>query len=88
MNNIPSSIIEKIGKNLYNEPNHPIAIVKEKVFEYLAAETKMVWVVEPVSKTVTVYRSRNNINILTANDTLTGEDVVEGFSCSVAEIFA
>jgi Uma2 family endonuclease len=47
----------------------------------------MVWVVEPVSKTVTAYRSRNDIKTLTANDTLTGEDVVEGFSCSVAEIF-
>ncbi len=41
MNNIPSSIIEKIGKNLYNEPNHPIAIVKEKVFEYFSDLAKI-----------------------------------------------
>jgi Uma2 family endonuclease len=47
----------------------------------------MVWVIDPVSKTVTVYRSRNDIKILTRNQTLTGEDVIEGFSCSVAEIF-
>lgn len=34
MNNIPPSIIEKIGRSLYKEHNHPICIVKEKVFEY------------------------------------------------------
>ena len=69
-------------------PSDKVYDVQEKALEYLDAGAKMVWVVEPVSKTVTVYRSWNDINILTANDTLTGEDVVEGFSCSVAEIFA
>ena len=39
------------------------------------------------SKTVTVYRSETNITLLTRDDTLTGEDVVEGFSCQVAELF-
>lgn len=69
-------------------PSDKVYDVQEKVFEYLDAGTQMVWVVEPVSKTVTVYRSRNDITILTTDDTLTGEDVVEGFRCSVADIFA
>ena len=69
-------------------PSDKVYDVQEKVFEYLDAGTQMVWVVEPVSKTVTVYRSRNNITILTTDDTLTGENVVEGFRCSVADIFA
>ena len=34
MNNIPPSIADKIGRSLYRKPNHPICIVKEKVFEY------------------------------------------------------
>lgn len=41
MNNIPPSIIDKIGKNLYNEPDHPISIVKEKVFEYFSDLAKI-----------------------------------------------
>lgn len=41
MTNIPPSIIEKIGKNLYNVPNHPISIVKEMVFEYFSDLTKI-----------------------------------------------
>lgn len=34
MTNIPSSILEKIGRGLYRDHNHPLCIVKEKVFNY------------------------------------------------------
>ena len=61
--------------------------VIEKVFAYLDAGTRLVWVIEPVAKTVTVYRSQKDIKTLTDEDTLTGEDVVEGFSCQVAQLF-
>ena len=69
-------------------PSDTVYDVQEKVFEYLDAGTKIVWIMDPASKTVTVYRSRNDIKIRTSNQTLTGEDVVEGFSCSVAEILS
>ncbi len=68
-------------------PTDTVYDVLEKVAEYLDAGTQMVWVIEPIFKTVTVYRSPNDIKIFTQNDTLTGEDVVEGFQCTVAEIF-
>ena len=61
--------------------------VAEKVQAYLEAGTQMVWVVESVMKTVTVYRSVTDIKVFTANDTLTGEDVVPGFSCQVTQLF-
>lgn len=41
MSNIPPSIIEKIGKNLYNLPDHPISIVKEMVFDYFSDLAKI-----------------------------------------------
>ena len=59
----------------------------EKALAYLEAGTRLVWVIEPVAQTVTVYRSKTDIKTLTHNDTLTGEDVVEGFSCPVALLF-
>ena len=62
--------------------------IEEKAFAYLAAGTQLVWVLRQKSKTVMVYRSETDIKLLTRNDTLTGEDVVEGFSCPVAELFA
>ena len=61
--------------------------VLEKAFAYLNAGTRLVWVIEPVGQTVTVYRSQTDIKTLTYKDKLTGEDVVEGFSCQVAQLF-
>ena len=61
--------------------------VVEKALTYLSAGTQLVWVIEPVAKTVTVYRSETDIETLTREDTLTGEDVVEGFSCQVSQLF-
>ena len=61
--------------------------IAEKALAYLEAGTHLVWVLEPVSKTVTVYRSEKDIEMLTRDDTLTGEDVVPGFTCPVAHLF-
>ncbi|MDE0087416.1 MAG: Uma2 family endonuclease, partial [Candidatus Poribacteria bacterium] len=61
--------------------------VIDKAFAYLAAGTQIVWVIEPKSQTVTVFRSETDITTLTRKDTLTGEDVVKGFSCPVAQLF-
>ena len=68
-------------------PSDTVYDVQEKALEYLEAGTRMVWVIEPIARTITVYRSPNDIKTLTLNDTLTGEDVIEGFQCAVAEIF-
>ena len=61
--------------------------VEEKAFIYLEAGTQLVWILKPLSKTVTVYRSETDITTLTRNDTLSGEEVIKGFSCQVAELF-
>ena len=61
--------------------------VEEKVFAYLDAGTQRVWLLKPRSKTVTIYRSETDITLLTQDRTLTGEDVVPGFSCQVATLF-
>ena len=68
-------------------PTDALHRVVEKAFTYLDAGTQLVWVLEPRSKTVTVYRSETDITLLTRNDTLTGENVIEGFTCQVAEFF-
>ncbi len=68
-------------------PSDTLNRIQEKVFAYLEAGTQLVWVLEPRAKTVTVYRSETDIKILTRNDTLSGEEVVAGFSCQVAELF-
>lgn len=59
----------------------------EKVRDYLAAGTRRVWVVEPRSRTVSVYRSPTEVRVLTAADELDGEDAVPGFRLPVADLF-
>lgn len=64
------------------------AEVEEKVMDWLNAGTRMVVLVNPRKRMVTVYRSLTDIVILTAQDTLDGGDVVPGWRMPVSEIFA
>ena len=50
-------------------PSDAFRRVIEKAFAYLEAGTQIVWVIEPGSKTVTVYRSETDIKLLTREDT-------------------
>ena len=61
--------------------------IVRKAFDYLNAGTRLVWVLDPVAKAVTVYRSESDIETLTREATLTGEDVVPGFTCPVGQLF-
>jgi len=68
-------------------PNDRMGEVDEKIRAWLAAGTKLVWIVDPKLRTVTVYRSSTDVVVKTAADTLDGGDVVAGFSAPVADIF-
>lgn len=68
-------------------PEDSIEEVEIKVLEYLQAGTRLVWVVNPRTKTMTVYRSLQNVRVLTIDDMLDGVDVLPGFAVRVAEIF-
>lgn len=62
--------------------------VLAKVQDWLDAGCRAVWVVDPKTRTVTVYHSRTEIVVLRESDELTGGEVVPGFAVPVAEIFA
>jgi hypothetical protein len=47
-----------------------------------------VWIVYPKAQTVTQFRSLQEVQILTADETLDGGDVLPGFACQVRDIFA
>jgi Uma2 family endonuclease len=68
-------------------PNDRDAEVKEKTAEWLANGARAVWLVDPKRRSVTVYRSLNDVTTLTETDELDGQDVVPGVRCRVAEIF-
>lgn len=49
---------------------------------------RLIWLVYPSSQTVTVYRSLHDIRVYTREDTLSGEDVLPGFTLPLRDIFA
>ncbi len=61
--------------------------MKNKADEYLAAGVGVVWYVDPTARTVTIYRPGQPARVVAADDTLTGEDVLPGFACPVADFF-
>lgn len=69
-------------------PNDRASEVMTKAQEWLQAGCSLVWVVDPETRTISIYRSRSEITVLSETDTLTGGDVLPGFAVPVAEIFA
>jgi Uma2 family endonuclease len=68
-------------------PNDRFDDVQEKVAQYFAAGTRLVWVVLAKTKSVLVYRSLHAVNSLSVDDELKGDDILPGFTCRVAELF-
>jgi Uma2 family endonuclease len=67
-------------------PNDSYEEVEEKVLDWLEAGTRMVVIVNPAKRVVSVYRALK-ATVLTENDVLNGEDVVPGWSVSVKALF-
>jgi Uma2 family endonuclease len=68
-------------------PGDTYAEVEEKAIDWLAAGARMVLTLNPRKRTVTVYRSLNDIVILSDDATLDLDDVVPGFKIAVKNIF-
>jgi len=69
-------------------PSDRMADALAKVAMYLQAGTALVWLVNPATRTVVVFRSEMDPVTLGASDILDGGDILPGFSLSVSEIFA
>ena len=68
-------------------PSNTNAEIGEKVLEYLASGTRLVWVVDPATRSVGVYRSRLEIRLLTEGDMLDGGNVLPELRIPVSDIF-
>lgn len=77
----PDLAVEVVSPNdLYYEVDH-------KVDEWLAAGVHLVWVINPQARRVMVYRADGGRAILPESGELSGEDVLSGFRCRVADLF-
>lgn len=68
-------------------PSEDRADMACKVEEYFASGAVLVWHVFPDTQTVLVFTSPTLSVTLSAGDTLTGGDLLPGFSCRVGDLF-
>jgi Uma2 family endonuclease len=77
----PDLVVEVIS------PNDLIVEVMAKVRDFLNAGVPMIWVANPDTSDVHVYRSDGTVALLQGTDVLDGGDVLPGFRCPVADLF-
>lgn len=69
-------------------PNDRVYELEEKLDDYRAAGIPLVWLVYPPSRRVRVLRPEGPPTELGPDDELSGEEVLPGFRCRVADLFA
>ncbi len=69
-------------------PNDRTGDVNDNILAWLGAGTEEVWIVDPQLQSVTIHRSSTDIFVHPSVDSIKGnEQLLRGFSCSVAELF-
>jgi Uma2 family endonuclease len=64
------------------------AEMAQKLREYFPSGTRLVWFIDPRTRTVAVYHvPGESTRVLTESDTLDGEQVIPGFTMPVADLF-
>lgn len=77
----PDLAVEVISpRNSYEE-------VEEKIALYRSAGVKLIWVIRPLTGTAMIHRLDGSADEVAANGSLSGEDVIPGFVCKIAELF-
>lgn len=76
----PDLVVEVVS------PNDTAEQVHAKVEDWLRAGTQLVWVLYPATRSAVSYRPDGEARVLHEADTLSGEPVLPGFSCRLADV--
>lgn len=79
---VPDITVEVVSEN------DSYAELTQKVQVYLQDGVKQVWIIDPKQRSVVVHHPKNETLFLTAEDTLTGGDLLPNFSLKIGTIFA
>ena len=67
-------------------PSNTSKQIFAKLKEYFAMGVRLVWVLAPEDRTLTIYRTPDEGRVLHETATVTGEDVLPGFTCRVSDL--
>lgn len=77
---VPDLVVEVLS------PGDSKRLILDKVGEYLAADVRLVWVIDPMQRQAACYRSLTDVRHVAIDDELDGEDVLPGFRCRLSEL--
>ena len=78
---VPDLVVEVVS------PNNSLREVNDKALMWLSYGARLVWVVNPDTRSVNVYLPGSVATTLKENDTLEGLDTLPGFTCAVGDVF-
>lgn len=68
-------------------PSESRTDIEEKVSDYLAAGTALVWLIDPATRSVSIIARAGQPHSLAVGERLTGGAVLPGFGCDVSTLF-
>lgn len=68
-------------------PSNDLNDIRRKVLQYIGAGTRLVWVINPSTRQIVVYKPDSEPEMLGENDDLDGYSVLPGFRLAVAKLF-
>ena len=68
-------------------PSETASSLEEKIRDYATSGTRLVWIVDPMRRTILTISDDTPVSWLAEGDALSGGTVIPGFSCPVAEVF-
>jgi Uma2 family endonuclease len=78
---VPDLVVEVLS------PSETASRLEEKLDDYRACGTPLIWVIDPARRTVMIIASDAPVSWLREGDTLDGGRVLPEFTCGVAELF-
>jgi Uma2 family endonuclease len=88
---VPKTPIPSLAPDLVVEilsESNTGAEMERKRGEYFSSGVRLIWEVDPETRTVAVYGPDGSVEILVASQRLDGRDVLPGFTLDLSELFA
>jgi Uma2 family endonuclease len=67
-------------------PSNTSKQIRDKLKVYFAKGVRLVWVIAPEDRTLTIYRTADEGRVLHESASVTGEDMLPGFVCRVSDL--
>ena len=77
----PDLVVEVVS------PSDVFARLERKLLHYLQHRIRLIWVLAPEDRSISVYRPGHEPTLPTTANTLSGEDVLPGFQCQISDLF-